>query len=127
MDHRAAPAGWDSPADGPSLVRVTIEPGPGGLRRNRRAHVLIAGLGTLPAIAAAAAIAVLPGGSGDSAAPRARTPVVPTQTVPIPRFRVPRTPSVRPTTVLVDGGMRYPDTPLAEGLAADARYPRVTG
>jgi hypothetical protein len=105
MDLPGAPAGWDSPEARPSVLLVTVEPGPGRRTHARRPSVLVAGLGTLPAIAAAAVIAVLPAASRDSAASRAR--------VPAPVIPTPRAPIHRPAAVLVDS--RYPDTPLAGG------------
>jgi hypothetical protein len=109
MDHRAGPSGWDSPADRPTVVQVTVVASPGRLARERRPHVLIAGLGTLPALAVAAAIAVLPGGGHGSAVPRARTPATPAPGAPAPRFRTPRfpipgAPTSQPPTVLVNSG-----------------------
>jgi hypothetical protein len=63
MAQRGVPGGWDSPADRPSILAITVESAPRRRAAVRPAHVLI-GLALLGAIAAAVAIAALPGGGG---------------------------------------------------------------
>ncbi len=102
MDHRGTPGGWDSPANRPTVVEVTVVAGAGRRGRDRRTNVFLAGLGTLPALAVAAVIAVLPAGGRGSAPPRARTP---TPGIANPRGPFPGAPSQPPPpNVLVDSG-----------------------
>jgi hypothetical protein len=125
MDHRAGPSGWDSPADRPTVVQVTVVAAPGRRARNRRPNALIAGLGTLPAIAVAATIAVLPGGGRGAATPRARTPATPAPGVPTPGFHTPRfgfpvpgAPSSQPPTLLLVNS-----APPSGAVAGSYRFP----
>jgi hypothetical protein len=84
MAQRGVPPGWDSSADRPSILAITVEstsrrpagPDPTGVRP---AHVLIA-IAVLGAIAAAIVIAVLPGG-GPGSTPARPTPTAPQPTV----------------------------------------------
>jgi hypothetical protein len=88
MAQRGAPVGWDSSADRPLILAITIESSPRRRARVSPAHVLIA-LALLGAVAAIIAIAVLPGG-GSGSGPQP-SPVRQTLTAPQP-------------TVLVDSG-----------------------
>jgi hypothetical protein len=97
MAQRGVPAGWDSPADRPSVLAITVESDSRPRATVRRPHLLIA-LAVLAAIAAVIVIAVLPGGGPGSAMPRSTSPPV----------RAPQQPSV-----LVDSG---PPSALAPGL-----------
>jgi hypothetical protein len=69
MAQRGASGGWDSPADRPSILTITVESAPRRHAALRPAHALIA-IALLGAIAAAIVIAVLPGGgTGPTPAP----------------------------------------------------------
>jgi hypothetical protein len=82
MAQRGVPPGWDSPADGPSILAITVESTPRRRAGVRPAHVLIA-VAVLGAIAATIVIAVLPGGGSGSApqAPVRHAPTAPQPTV----------------------------------------------
>jgi hypothetical protein len=110
MAQRGVPAGWDSPADRPSILQITVESTPRGRPSMRPAHVLIA-IAVLGVLAAAVVIAVLPGGGPSSPPPPSSSPPAPP----------PRQPSV-----LVDSG---PPSALAPGLyrfPVGCPYSRVT-
>jgi hypothetical protein len=87
--------------------------GPGRRARGRRPHVLVAGLGTLPAIAVAAVIAVLPGGGRGSVAPRSRPPAAPTPGITTPRAPFPGAPTQPPPTLLLVSGPPSGEVPGA--------------
>jgi hypothetical protein len=84
MAQRGVPAGRDSPADRPSVLRITVESDSRPRATVRRPHVLIA-IVVLAAIGAAIVVAVRPGGGGGS------TPPPPT---PAPQTPAPVQPSV---------------------------------
>jgi hypothetical protein len=76
MAQRGAPAGWDSPADRPSVLQITVESDSRPRAAVHRPHVLIA-IAVLAAIGAAVLVAILPGGGGGpspSPAPAPQTP-----------------------------------------------------
>lgn len=79
MAQRGAPAGWDSPADRPSVLEITVESGPRRRAPVRGPRVLIA-IAVLVAIGAAVLVAVLPGGGGPGSAPPASTSAPPAST-----------------------------------------------
>ena len=79
MAQRGAPVGWDSSADRPSILAITVESSPRRGARVSLAHMLIA-VAVLGAIAAAIVIAVLPGG-GSAPSPVRHTPDAPQPTV----------------------------------------------
>lgn len=76
MAQRGVPGGWDSPADRPSVLAITVESVPRRHVRVRAVHVLIA-IALLGAIAAAVAIAALPGSGGGSVPPPTSNPLTP--------------------------------------------------
>jgi hypothetical protein len=76
MAQRGVPGGWDSHADRPSILAITVESAPRRHAGLRPAHVLIA-IALLGAIAAAVAIAALPGPGGGSAPPPTSNPLTP--------------------------------------------------
>lgn len=96
MAQRGVPGDWDSPADRPSILAITVESSPGRHGGGRPPQLLIA-VAVLGAIAAAIVIALLPGGGPGSTRPP--SPVRHTPTAPQP-------------TVLVDGG---PPAPAVTG------------
>lgn len=102
MAQRGAPAGWDSPADRPSILQITVESAPRRRAPVRRAHVVVL-IALLGAIAAAVAIALLPGRGGGSAPPPPPAP-------PSPALQ---TPAPEQPTELVDSG---PPSATAPGL-----------
>jgi hypothetical protein len=110
MAQRGVPGGWDSPADRPSILQITVESTPRRPRTVRRAHVLIA-IVVLAAIGAAIVVAVLPGGGQGSAPPPPTSP-----SPPVPQ---------RPT-VLVDGGPPPGAAPGLYRLPVGCVYSRVT-
>ncbi|HJS96945.1 MAG TPA: hypothetical protein VJ741_21935, partial [Solirubrobacteraceae bacterium] len=77
MAQRGVPAGWDSPADRPSVLQITVESDSRPRPAVRRPHVLIA-IVVLAAIGAAIVVAVLPGGGSGSAGPPPTAPPAPT-------------------------------------------------
>jgi len=81
MAQRGAPDGWDSPADRPSILQITVESTPRRSPSVRRVHVLIA-IAVFGAIAGAIAIAVLPSGGPGSAPPASPSPPAPTPPQP---------------------------------------------
>lgn len=114
MAQRGVPPGWDSAADRPSILAITVESSPRRRARVPPAQVLIA-VAVLGAIAATVVIAVLPGGGSGSAPPP--SPVRHTPTAPQP-------------TVLVDSGppsvnapelYRFPVGCPASGITAIQR------
>jgi hypothetical protein len=110
MAQRGVPAGWDSPADRPSILQITVESGPRGRPSVRRADVLIA-IAVLGAIAAAVVIAALPGGGPGSAPPPS----------PAPPARTPR-----PSTALVQIGPPSATAAEVYRFPLGCQYSRVT-
>jgi hypothetical protein len=110
MAQRGAPAGWDSPADRPSVLEITVESGPRRRPPVRGPHVLIA-LAVLVAIGAVVCVALLPGG-GTGSAPTASTSAPPT---------APPQPSV-----LVDSGPPSVATPQLYRFPVGCSDSRVT-
>jgi hypothetical protein len=83
MAQRGAPVGWDSSADRPSILAITIESSPRRRARPSPAQVLIA-VAVVGAIITAIVIAALPGGGSGSApqpSPVRHTPPAPQPTV----------------------------------------------
>src|SRR5690349_12943405 len=110
MAQRGVRAGWDSPADRPSILQITVESTSRRRPPVRRAHVLVA-LAVLGAIAAAIVIAVLPG-SGPGSAP--------------PPPSSPPTPAPQPPSVLVNGGPPSATAPGLYRVPAGCSYGRGT-
>ncbi len=110
MAQRGASAGWDSPADGPSVLQITVESAPRRGLGLRRAHVLIA-IAVLGVIAAAGAVALLPGGRGGSVPPASPPHQTPT----------PQQPSV-----LVDSGPPSATAPSLYRFPIGCFYSKVT-
>jgi hypothetical protein len=73
MAQHGVPAGWESPADRPSIHQITVESVPGRRVRAGRPHLLVA-IAVLGAIGVAIVIAVLGGGGAGPASPPAATP-----------------------------------------------------
>lgn len=94
MAQRGARAGWDSPADRPSILQITVESTARRRPNVHPLHVLIA-IAVFGAIGAAILIAVLPGGGGS-------TP---------PRAPAPQTPAPQEPSVLVQGVTPSADSP----------------
>jgi hypothetical protein len=113
MAQRGVPAGWDSPADRPSVLQITVESDSRPRATVRRPYVVIAlavVVATAAAIAATIVIAVRPGGGGGSA----------------PSTPAPHTPAPQQPVVLVQSG---PPSALAPGLyrfPVGCPYSRVT-
>jgi hypothetical protein len=112
MAQRGVPAGWDSPADRPSILQITVESTPRRRPTVGRAHVLLA-IGVLAAIAGAIAfaVAVLPGGGSGLAPPPSATPSMP----------VPPQPSV-----LVESGPPSATAPGLYRFPVGCLYSKVT-
>jgi hypothetical protein len=108
MAQRGAPAGWDSPADRPSVLEITVESDPRRRPPLRGPRVLIT-IAVLVAIGAAVCVALLP---GPGAAPPASTSAAPT---------APPQPSV-----LVDGGPPSVGTPQLYRFPVGCSDSRVT-
>jgi hypothetical protein len=109
MAQRGAPPGWDSAADRPSVLQITVESGPRRGPGPRRAHVLIA-LAVLGLIAAAAVIAVVPGGGGSAR----------------PASPAPQTPAPGQPAVLVESGPPSATAPSLYRFPIGCLYSKVT-
>jgi hypothetical protein len=108
MAQRGVPAGWDSPADRPSILEITVESAPRRQLRVRSVHIAIA-IALLGAIAGAIAIAGLPGGSPGSAPRPSTSPPAPQQ-----------------PSVLVDSGPPSATAPGLYRFPVGCLYSRVT-
>ena len=107
MAQRGVPAGWDSPADRPSVLQITVESDSRPRPAVRRPHVLIA-IVVLAAIGAAIVVAVLPRGGGGSTPPPAPAP---------------QTPAPQPPSIVVEDGALVDSGPPSATAPGLYRFP----
>lgn len=110
MAQRGVLGGWDSPADRPSILAITVESAPRRRAAVRPAHVLIAVV-LLGAIAAAVAIAALPGGrggGGSAHSPAVTSPLTPGPQQPSVVVQIISLPGTAPGLYRIPLGCRRP-------------------
>jgi hypothetical protein len=125
MAQRGAPGDWDSPADRPSILAITVESAPRRPAAVRPAHALIL-VALLGAIAAAVAIAGLAGGGGGGGSahpPAVTSPLTPGPQQPSVVVQIISPPGTAPGLYRIPPGCLRPgSTAQTPACSAHAGY-----